>query len=264
MLTVISPAKSLDFSPAGVDVSATAPRWQADAIRLAKTARNLPLRDLRALMSLSDDLARLNRDRFRVFADTPAPEATAPAAFAFNGDTYQGLRARQMGTADLDWAQDHLRILSGLYGLLRPLDAIQPYRLEMGARLGTRRGRSLYDYWGDTIAKALRNEATALGTDTLVNCASAEYFRAADRPSLGLRIVTPVFKEIKGNDAKVVSFFAKRARGAMARYITVNRITDPADLRGFDTDGYAFSAGEDPATPTFLRPYPVPAAQAAE
>ncbi len=255
MLTVLSPAKSLDFSAA--PIAPTEPRWQADAIRLAKTARNLPLRDLRALMSLSDDLARLNRDRFRAFQNAPKADAVRPAAFAFNGDTYQGFRARDLSPDDIAWAQDHMRILSGLYGLLRPLDAIQPYRLEMGARLKTRRGTNLYAYWGDAIANALRSEAAAMNTDTLLNCASDEYFRAADRKTLGLRVITPVFKEIKGNEAKMVSFFAKRARGAMARFVTLNRIADPVHLRDFDLGGYAFDAAQSTDTRlAFTRPYP--------
>ena len=215
MLVVVSPAKSLDMDP--VDVPATTPEFQEDAVRLSKTARNLSLKDLKGLMDISDDLARLNRDRFKVFAADPTPEVTKAAALAFNGDTYQGLEAKTLSEDDLAWAQDHLRILSGLYGLLRPLDAIQPYRLEMGSRLKTRRGNSLYDYWGDTIAKALTVQAEAVQTDTLINCASQEYFGAADRKALKLRVVTPAFMEVKDNKPRIVSFFAKRARGAMAR-----------------------------------------------
>ena len=255
MLTVISPAKSLDLGPA--PVSATEPQWQADANRLAKTMRNLPLKGLKSLMSLSDDLARLNRDRYRDFAASPAPEATRPAAFAFNGDTYLGLEARTLDHGDLEWAQDRLRILSGLYGLLRPLDAIQPYRLEMGSRLKTRRGASLYDYWGDQIAKSLRAEAAALGTDTLVNCASEEYFRAADRKALKLRVVTPIFMELKDDTPRIVSFFAKRARGAMARHIITNRLTDPEGIKSFSTGGYAYEPDlSDANRLVFLRDYP--------
>lgn len=255
MLTVISPAKSLDMTP--VSVEATDPIWQEDALRLAKTARNLPLKGLKDLMDISDDLARLNRDRFRDFAEAPEPEATRPAAFVFAGDTYQGLEARTLDPDDLAWAQDHLRILSGLYGLLRPLDAIQPYRLEMGSRLKTRRGKSLYEYWGDQIAKALNAQADELGADTLVNCASEEYFRAADRKALKLRVVTPVFMELKDDKPRIVSFFAKRARGAMARYITENRLTDPDDIRGFATGGYAFDPDlSEGDKVVFVRDYP--------
>ena len=237
MLTVISPAKSLDLTP--VSTPGTAPAFQTDAARLAATARGLTLRDLRGLMDISNDLARLNRDRFRAFVADPTPDQTKPAALAFNGDTYIGLDAKSLSDADLNYAQSHLRILSGLYGLLRPLDAIQPYRLEMGSRLKTRRGHNLYDYWGDTVAKALRDQARTIGTDSLINCASQEYFHAADRKALKLRVITPVFLEDKNGTTSTISFFAKRARGAMARFITVNRINDPAQIKHFDTGGYA-------------------------
>jgi uncharacterized protein len=256
MLTVISPAKSLDFDP--VDVTPTMPRWPRDAASLAATARGLTIRDLRARMGLSQDLARLNRDRFRAFATDPRVGQTKPALYAFNGDTYQGFQAGSLTPEGRDWAQGHLRILSGLYGLLRPLDAIQPYRLEMGTRLHTRRGDSLYDYWGDQIAQALNADAAAVGTATLVNCASQEYFAAADRKVLTLNVITPTFLELRGDQPQVVSFFAKRARGAMARFITDHRLTDPDDLRGFTWGGYAFDpARTSGATWAFSRPYPV-------
>lgn len=255
MLTVISPAKSLDMEP--VSLTPTQPDFQADAVRLAKTAKNLTLGELKGLMSISDDLARLNRDRFRAFAETPAVEAVKPAALAFNGDTYQGLDAKTLTADDLAWAQDRLRILSGLYGLLRPLDAIQPYRLEMGSRLKTRRGTSLYAYWGDAIASALNKQAAFVGTDVLVNCASQEYFGAADRKALKLRVITPHFMEVKDDRPRIVSFFAKRARGAMARYIIQHRITHLDDVRGFSTAGYAFDAGLSEGDKlVFLRDYP--------
>jgi uncharacterized protein len=255
MLTVLSPAKSLDFSP--VTHAATAPRWQEEAVRLARTARNLTLRDLRALMDISDDLARLNRDRFRDFAADPAPDQTKPAVFAFAGDTYIGLDAKTLSDDDIAHAQDRLRLLSGLYGLLRPLDAIQPYRLEMGSRLHTRRGDTLYAFWGDRIARALKADAAAIGTDTLLNCASVEYFTAAQRPALRLRVITPTFLEEKGGKRSIVSFFAKRARGAMARFVIENRLTDPADLAGFTVGGYAFDPDQStPDAPVFLRPAP--------
>jgi hypothetical protein len=208
-------------------------------------------------MGLSDDLARLNRDRFKVFANDPAPDATKPAALAFNGDTYQGLEARTLTEDDLAWAQDHLCILSGLYGLLRPLDAIQPYRLEMGSRLKTRRGRSLYDYWGDTIAKALNAQAASQDTDTLINCASQEYFGAADRKALKLRVITPTFMELKDNKPRIVSFFAKRARGAMARYVIEKRLRSAEDIKGFSAGGYSFDADLSEGDKwVFLRVYP--------
>ena len=255
MLVVISPAKSLDMDP--VDVLATVPEFQDDAIRLSKTARNLTLTQLKGLMSISDDLARLNRDRFKAFAADPTAAMVKPAALAFNGDTYQGLEAKTLNADDLAWAQDHLGILSGLYGVLRPLDAIQPYRLEMGSRLKTRRGTSLYDYWGDTIAKALNERAAQAGTDTLINCASQEYFGVADRKALKLRVITPQFLEVKDDRPRIVSFFAKRARGAMARFVVENRLTDADDILDFGTGGYAYDADLSmPDKPVFLRNYP--------
>ncbi len=256
MLVVVSPAKSLDMDP--VEVAATAPDFQEDAVRLSKTAKNLTLKELKGLMSISDDLARLNRDRFKAFAAEPTAELTKPAALAFNGDTYQGLEAKTLTDDDLAWAQDHLRILSGLYGLLRPLDAIQPYRLEMGSRLKTRRGKTLYDYWGDTIAKALNAQAETVGADTLINCASQEYFGAADRKALKLRVITPVFMEVKEDKPRIVSFFAKRARGAMARYVVENRLTKADEIKGFTSGGYAYDPDLSEGDKwVFLRDYPI-------
>lgn len=257
MLTVLSPAKTLNLDPAGHD--ATPPRWPDQAARLAATLRGLTLRDLRGLMDISDDLARLNRDRFRAFVADPAPDAVLPAVFAFAGDTYIGLDARTMDAPALTHAQTHLRILSGLYGLLRPLDGIQPYRLEMGSRLKTRRGASLYDFWGDRIARALNDDAAAIGTGVLLNCASQEYFAAADRPALRLRVITPAFLEDRDGKRQMVSFHAKRARGALARFVTDNRLTDPADLGGFSGGGYALDpAASTPDRPVFVRPWRAP------
>ncbi len=254
MLVVISPAKRLDWSLRAAEM--TEPAFEADAQRLARTARNLTLRDLKGLMDLSDDLARLNRDRFRAFSDAPELDDLRPAALAFAGDTYLGLEAATLDPDEMAWAQDHLRILSGLYGLLRPLDGIQAYRLEMGARLRTRRGDSLYAYWRDQIAKALNAQAAALGTQVLVNCASQEYFGAVPRAALKPQVITPQFLEDKGGVPKVVSFFAKRARGAMARYVIQRRLTDPAGLRDFDSGGYAYRADlSTPEAPVFVRPY---------
>jgi uncharacterized protein len=253
MLVVISPAKRLDWAER--DVTASAPEFQADAVRLIKTARNLTLKDLQKLMAISPGLARLNRDRYRAFAAAPDASVTRPAALAFAGDTYQGLEAASLDPDEMDWAQDHLRILSGLYGILRPLDAIQPYRLEMGSRLKTRRGDSLYAYWRDQLAGALNAQADAVGTDVLVNCASQEYFGAVPAAALKLRIVAPVFMEEKGGEHKIVSFFAKKARGAMARFIVQKRLCDPAALTGFDSGGYVYRPDlSDTDRPVFVRP----------
>lgn len=257
MLVVISPAKRLDWAER--DVETTAPAFQEDAIRLVKTARNLTLGRLKGLMDLSDDLARLNRDRFAAFEEAPAAEATRPAALAFAGDTYQGLEAGSLSADEMRWAQDHLCILSGLYGLLRPLDAIQPYRLEMGSRMKTRRGGNLYDYWRDDLSKALNAQAETLGTDVLVNCASQEYFGAVAPKALKLRVVTPAFMEDKGDGKgpRIVSFFAKKARGAMARHIIQNRLTDAEDVTGFTSGGYVYQPGLSTSDkPVFVRDYP--------
>ena len=255
MLTVISPAKSLNQDP--TPVPPTQPVFADEALRLVRTARNLTLKDLKGLMGISDDLARLNRDRFRAFKPAPGPGDVKPAALLFDGDTYQGLEAATLDDDDLRWAQDHLRILSGLYGCLRPLDGIQPYRLEMGSRLKTRRGHSLYDVWGDRIAKQLTADAQAIGSDWLLNCASQEYFGAADRKALKLHVITPVFHEERDGTRQVVSFFAKRARGAMARFAVQHRITDPEGLRDFAIGGYRFDPDTSgPNSPHFVREYP--------
>lgn len=253
MLIVISPAKRLDW--ADRDTPMTTPDFLDQANSLARTMRGRTLGELKGLMDLSDDLAKLNRDRYRDFADAPEADALRPAALAFAGDTYMGLEADTLDPDELTWAQDHLRILSGLYGVLRPLDGIQPYRLEMGSRLKTRRGKNLYDYWGDDPAKALKAQAKEVGTDTLINCASQEYFGAVNVDKLGLRVITPTFLEEKNGKAKIVSFFAKKARGSMARFIITRRVTDPEGIRDFDLGGYRYDeeASTD-KTPVFVRP----------
>lgn len=256
MLCVISPAKRLNETPREVDQgpALTEPAFAVDAWQLAKAARALSVADLRTLMGLSEPLATLNHARFAAYRRNPAPAMSFPAIHCFAGDTYAGLEASNMGADALRWADGHLRILSGLYGLLKPMDAIQPYRLEMGSRLANPRGADLYAFWGDRIAKALNNQAAAVGTQVLVNCASVEYFIAAQRKPLKLKVITPVFLEEKNDEAKIVSFFAKKARGAMARYLCDHHLTDPADLRGFDAGGYAWRADlSTPDRPVFSR-----------
>lgn len=247
MLTVISPAKRLNETP--MDLAMTDPVLGSDAARLAKIAKSLTPQDLADLMHISPNLAALNHARFAGFAKD---QTRFPAAFMFDGDTYAGLEVRQMSDDALRWAQSHLRILSGLYGVLRPLDAVQPYRLEMGSRLATPKGRDLYDFWGGKIAKSLAADAAEIGAKVLVNCASVEYFGAVQ--GLKLRIITPSFREEKDGNAKIISFWAKKARGAMARYICDNHLTDPDDLRGFDIGGYKYQAS-DPDHPVFTRAY---------
>ncbi|MDB5657884.1 MAG: hypothetical protein JWS10_499 [Cypionkella sp.] len=242
MLTVISPAKRLNETAHHAEgFTPTVPEFTADALRLAQTARELSAHDLCALMDISPALGQLNFERFKAYR---AGASGQPAAFTFDGDTYVGLEARQMDADTLYWAQGHLRILSGLYGLLRPLDAIQPYRLEMGSKLVNKKGPDLYSYWGSKIARSLNALAAEQEAKILVNCASAEYFRAVDLKTLKLRVVTPVFLEERDGDAKVVSFWSKKARGAMARFICQHHLTDPADLRGFDMYGYQFNAAQ--------------------
>ncbi len=252
MLVVVSPAKKLDWAER--DQEMTVPAFQDDAIRLAEVARGLSVQDLMKLMHISEDLAKLNYARFRDFADDPKTDAPRPAALAFAGDTYQGLEATSLEPEEMAWAQDHFRILSGLYGLLRPLDALQPYRLEMGSRLKTPRGKNLYEYWGSQISDALNAQAAAVGAEVLVNCASQEYFGAVDLKALKLKVVTPVFMEDKNGTPKIVSFYAKRARGAMARYVIQHRITDIAALQDFDSGGYVFQPQLSASMkPVFLR-----------
>lgn len=241
MLMVISPAKSLDFTSPPPSTPATTPAMAGDIVELAKVARKLTQADLRRLMGISDKLALLNYERFQAF--DPQSEDGVQAAMAFDGDVYDGLQARTLDKAGLAFAQKHLRILSGLYGLLRPLDVIQPYRLEMGTRLKTRRGSSLYDFWGPRIAKALDEAAEGAGEPTLVNLASQEYFGAVDRKALKLPVVTCVFKEQKGGEeAKVISFYAKKARGLMARFAVDSRIDRAEGLKDFKIAGYGFDA----------------------
>lgn len=239
MLVVISPAKRLDWNPVE-DIAPTDPAFAGDAVHLAGHARKLTAPQLQKLMSISADLAKLNAERFATFSDGPDPDETRPAARAFAGDTYAGLEAGSLEPEEMDYAQEHLRILSGLYGVLRPKDAIQPYRLEMGSKLKTERGKSLYDYWGDRLAVALNEAAEKVGTDILVNCASQEYFGAVDPKALKLRVITPVFMEDKNGTPKIVSFYAKKARGAMARFIVQRRVTDVEGLKDFDLGGYRF------------------------
>jgi len=249
MLVVVSPAKKLDMAP--VDgITPTQPEFTADAEKLAGVARGLEADGLKRLMKISDSLARLNADRFRDFGTME----TKPAALAFAGDTYQGLEAGTLDPDEMRFAQDHLRILSGLYGLLRPLDSIQPYRLEMGSRLGTDQGPTLYDYWGQRLSRALDQQAETVGATALVNCASQEYFGAVDADVLNLRVVTPVFMEAHADGPRIVSFHAKKARGAMARFIVQNRLEDPDALTGFDSGGYRYSpVMSEPDRPVFLR-----------
>mgnify|MGYP001792980014 CR=1 FL=1 len=246
MLVVVSPAKKLDMSPVN-GIKTTQPAMLDRAHELAGLARDLSAEHLKKMMQISDALAELNVDRFARFGEM----ARKPAALAFAGDTYTGLEAASLDPDELNWAQDHLRILSGLYGLLRPLDEIEPYRLEMGSRMATPRGKTLYEYWGDTLAQAINTQAEATGSAVLVNCASQEYFGAVPSDRLNLPVVTPVFKEWRDGKLKIISFFAKQARGAMARFIIQNRLSDPGSLKDFESGGYRFEP-DDSTDSTFV------------
>ncbi|WP_421729019.1 peroxide stress protein YaaA [Brevundimonas sp.] len=237
MLILLSPAKRLDFTEPSPDTPATQRRFVEDTATLSKTARNQTQAQLRALMGISADLAKLNQERFKAF-DPEALDTGVQAALAFAGDVYQGLDARTLDKQGLAFAQDHVRILSGFYGLLRPLDRIQPYRLEMGIRLKTRRGESLYDFWGDRIAKMIKADLADSAHPVVVNLASQEYFGAVDKKALKTPIITPNFYEGVGEKRKIVSFFAKKARGTMTRFAIDERIDNPEDLKRFDRDGY--------------------------
>ena len=242
MLAVLSPAKNLDLSPVDVDVTPTTPALMTDAESLMKTTRNLSQKKIRELMKLSADLAKLNYDRYRSFELPFTPDNALPASLVFAGDVYRGLDARSLAAADLEWAQDRVLILSGLYGVLRPLDLMQAYRLEMGTRLATRRGKNLYQFWGDRIRTVLDETLEGHADPTLVNLASNEYFKAAQAKQLDRRVVTCVFEDWKKdpNEGKVISFMAKLARGKMARYIITERLEKVEDLKSFKLERYRF------------------------
>ena len=239
MIALLSPAKTLDYERPLPAIAATVPRFADTADALAKSAANLTQKRLGTLMHISPALAKLNADRFAGFADALA----RPALFAFAGDVYTGFEARTLDEPAIAFAQDHVRMLSGLYGLLRPLDAMKPYRLEMGTRWAPRR-KSLYEVWGDRIAAAVRADVAADGSGAVLNLASQEYFAAVLGKLDGVRVVDVDFREPGPNGPRFVSFNAKRARGMMARWLCEHRITDIEDMKGFDSDGYRFDAAE--------------------
>lgn len=242
MLIVISPAKTLDFdTPAPIDTF-TQPQFLAESERLVARLRELDPVQIGKLMSISDDLAELNHRRNMNWSLPFSPTNAKQALLAFRGDVYLGLQAHTFTPDDFAFAQQHLRILSGLYGLLRPLDLMQPYRLEMGTALSNARGRNLYAFWGDRITAALNEELQRDAQPVLVNLASEEYFKAVHPKTLAARVVTPIFKERKGNAYKIVSFYAKRARGVMSRFIIRNRLRDVNELKRFAEGGYVFNA----------------------
>jgi cytoplasmic iron level regulating protein YaaA (DUF328/UPF0246 family) len=246
MLIVLSPAKSLDLeTPVTTDIHSQ-PEFLGPAAQLMARLRQFSPQQLASLMGISDALATLNVGRYASWSEDADPGAGSgmarQAVMAFNGDVYEALDARSLTAGELAYAQAHLRILSGLYGVLRPLDLMQPHRLEMGTRLANARGKDLYAYWGDAITDALKQAAQEQGARVLVNLASEEYFKSVRPARLALPVIAPVFQDWKNGKYKIISFYAKRARGLMARYAAQNALTDPQQLKSFDSAGYAFAA----------------------
>ena len=254
MLAILSPAKTLDYqTPLTTDKSSAA-EFNGESKELIATLRKFAPADIASLMKISDKLAELNHRRYAEWQPKPSDDNARPAVFAFKGDVYQGLDAGSMSARDINFAQKHLRVLSGLYGLLRPLDLMQPYRLEMGLKFSNRGGRNLYEFWGEEITQLLDTEIDKSGSSVLVNLASNEYFKAVKPRQLNAEVITPVFKDLKNGDYKIISFFAKKARGVMARYIVEQRLNDPEELKGFCGAGYYYSAERSTADSwVFLR-----------
>ena len=241
MLTVLSPAKTLDYETAPITQSATLPRFMDQSALLVEDARGLDPDDIRALMGVSEQIAHLNHERFMNWQSESTSDNAKQAVLAFKGDVYTGLQAETLSEDDLDFAQTRLRILSGLYGLLRPLDLMQPYRLEMGLKFANQRGKNLYEFWGEQLTDTLNADLVSAKTEVLINLASNEYFKAVKPKLLNADIITPQFKDLKNGQYKMISFFAKKARGLMARYIIDNRITEPEALKSFSEAGYYYS-----------------------
>lgn len=240
MLVVVSPAKKLDFESENIKPDWSEPDYLDHSEKLIEAARKLTRSKLAKIMNISDAIADLNYERYRDFSRPFTLANARQAAFAFKGDTYVGLDAETLSDEDLAYAQDHFRILSGLYGILRPLDLIQPYRLEMGCRLKVPYRKNLYDFWNGTLTDGLNELLKEQGSDVVVNCASNEYFKSIKEKDLNARVITPVFKVVKDGMAKSPGMMTKKARGQMARFIIQNRIKDPEDLKKFNADGYKF------------------------
>ncbi|OXX32989.1 peroxide stress protein YaaA [Vibrio sp. V09_P4A23P171] len=248
MLIVVSPAKTLDYESPLVTSKYTQPELIDHSAQLIDVCRQLTPADISALMKVSDKIAGLNVARFAQWSPTFTLDNARPAILAFKGDVYTGFEAETLSDAGFEYAQQHLRMLSGLYGVLKPLDLMQPYRLEMGTRLGNSRGTNLYQFWGDIITDKLNQALKEQGDDVLINLASNEYFKAVNPKKLKGSIITPVFKDCKKGQYKVISFYAKKARGMMARYIIDKQISSVEQLAQFDSAGYYFVEQESSAT----------------
>jgi len=241
MLIVISPAKTLDYETTPKTKVFTTPDYLDHSQRLISRLRNFSSLDISDLMKVSAKIADLNFDRYESWK-TPFTEKNAKQAIlAFKGDVYSGLDAESFKADDFKFAQKHLRVLSGLYGLLRPLDLMQPYRLEMGTRLKTDEGKNLYEFWGSDITEGLNKQLKKIKSDTLINLASNEYFKSVKPKELNARIITPAFKEFKNGEYKMIGIYAKKARGLLSRYIIQNKLSNPEDLKLFNEEGYKFN-----------------------
>jgi len=257
MLTVISPAKTLDYDTPPVTQRYTQPQYLDDSQELIVQLRELSPAQISELMHLSDKLAGLNAARFGSWTPAFTPDNAKQALLAFKGDVYTGLDAESLSEDDFSYAQEHLRMLSGLYGLLRPLDLMQPYRLEMGTKLANARGKDLYAFWGTRISEWLNQALADQGDDLLLNLASNEYFSAVKRNALKARIINTEFRDFKNGQYKIISFYAKKARGMMSRFVIQERINDPEQLKQFDVQGYYYSAEQSkPDNLVFLRDLP--------
>ncbi|HQU78544.1 MAG TPA: peroxide stress protein YaaA [Azonexus sp.] len=254
MLIFLSPAKSLDFKTPPHVVTNTQPAFLKQSQTLIRQLRKLSPADIANLMDLSDPLALLNFNRYADWHLPFTPENAKQAALAFDGDVYDGLSAKTLSADDLDFAQQQVRILSGLYGILKPLDLMQPYRLEMGTRFANKGGKNLYEFWGERLLKAINAELAGMPRPVAVNLASEEYFKAAVGRKIKGEVIQPVFEDWKNGQYKIISFYAKRARGLMTRFAVVNRLSEPEGLKDFDYDGYAFAPeASDDATWVFRR-----------
>ncbi|MEY4496108.1 MAG: hypothetical protein RL744_1172 [Pseudomonadota bacterium] len=255
MLIVLSPAKSLDYRTPAKVKAPTLPEFVSESAKLIADLKKLSPQEVANLMGLSDQLAALNVGRYRDWSKKFTEENSKPAIYAFDGDVYDGFDVKTLDAKAITFAQDHVRILSGLYGALRPLDLMQPYRLEMGTSFKNARGKDLYAFWGERVTDSLKQVLGQQKKPVLLNLASEEYFRVLQAKSFDCPVISPVFQDGKDGKYKIISFYAKRARGLMARYVVENRITDPADLKGFNLDGYKYVASESkPEKPLFRRP----------
>ena len=254
MIIVLSPAKTLDYEFESTH-DHSVPAFLSQSSKLINNLKTKEPKDIASLMGLSDKLATLNFDRYQSWSPSKKVSTDSkPSMLVFKGDVYQGLRAEDLNNSQMKFAQKHIRILSGLYGILRPLDLMKPYRLEMGTKLETSEGKNLYEFWGDKVQKNVLNELKNQRSDLLINLASKEYFTVLGKLPEYINVVTPTFKDYKNGNYKIISFYAKKARGLMTRWIIQNKITNFEDLYGFNVEGYKYSKAESTTTvPVFLR-----------